>query len=821
MNRRPIKWIGGVLAAVMATSGAAAPATAAEPDRLTRSTEEDLDQKRYVTAGDRAYVIGSADGGFPAMGWHIRGEMGGVWTHPIKLLDGYWFSLNGEWLSGAKKFTTGTGTTRMDYPQVDGLEVERLQFAPTDEPVVVTGLTIHNPGEEARSVRLGMDLRSELMAAYPWESSQPENAKEANGPDQASYDEKRGIVTFREPGTDWVAKAGFSSRPSSHSLGDSYWGPVNDEERKRHTQFGNGNGARLGWEWEIPAGAEKTLWFAVAGSNVSEAEADRALKAALLHPRLLLSKKVKTYSQLLDRTEVDLPHPQLEAAFDWGKLNLADLRITTRDVRVRDVKQGTADPESGKRFRELTGIGAGFPDYPWFFGTDGAYTAYALIASGQWETVVEHLRTIRDVSRAVNGKSGKVIHEMTTDGAVYFGTNEQEGNTNETAQFATAVELVWRWTGDDGFRDEMYPFIKDGMKTITSRLDRDDDQWPEGLGMVERPGMGSEKLDVTAYTWQALQALKRMADSKGDRDTARWAETKADKMAVNLVSTWWMKSESLFADSLCNEGDGQDANGDNVCIEGKKQLQQRHWINAVPMETGMASLAQAIPALNRLESDTFTGTTGLYHTGKGGGPDGKGELKVWSLPNSVMAHAEANYGRLGDDQALKYMEQIASELDVEMPGALTEVAPSPEYDPFTDFRDRFMFMQAWSAYGVQWPVVHHFLGVRPDAPQRQMAVLPDIPESWPGLSVRNLRVGDGRMAITTKKNDERFTTRVEQAPPGWKLILSHVLPQGAEVQAVTLDGKQVDYDVKNTKRGQEVTVQTSTGSQHTLVIHTE
>src|SRR5690606_12254951 len=236
-----------------------------------------------------------------------------------------------------------------------------------------------------------------------------------------------------------------------------------------------------------------------------------------------------------------------------------------------------------------------------------------------WETVVEHLRTIRDVSRAVNGKSGKVIHEMTTDGAVYFGTNEQEGNTNETAQFATAVELVWRWTGDDGFRDEMYPFIKDGMKTITSRLDRDDDQWPEGLGMVERPGMGSEKLDVTAYTWQALQALKRMADSKGDRDTARWAETKADKMAVNLVSTWWMKSESLFADSLCNEGDGQDANGDNVCIEGKKQLQQRHWINAVPMETGMASLAQAIPALNRLESDTFTGTTGLYHTGKGGG----------------------------------------------------------------------------------------------------------------------------------------------------------------------------------------------------------
>ncbi|MEA3439900.1 MAG: hypothetical protein U9R58_06425, partial [Chloroflexota bacterium] len=80
---------------------------------LTRSTTDDLDQKRYAAAGTRAYVIGDMSGSFPPIGWHIQGEMGGVWTHPIKLLDGYWFALNGEWLPPANRFTSGMGYVQM------------------------------------------------------------------------------------------------------------------------------------------------------------------------------------------------------------------------------------------------------------------------------------------------------------------------------------------------------------------------------------------------------------------------------------------------------------------------------------------------------------------------------------------------------------------------------------------------------------------------------------------------------------------------------------------------------------------------------------
>ena len=45
-----------------------------------------------VTAGDRLYSIGDQAGNFPSVGFHVPGEMGGVWQHPIKLLDGFSFN---------------------------------------------------------------------------------------------------------------------------------------------------------------------------------------------------------------------------------------------------------------------------------------------------------------------------------------------------------------------------------------------------------------------------------------------------------------------------------------------------------------------------------------------------------------------------------------------------------------------------------------------------------------------------------------------------------------------------------------------------------
>ena len=63
------------------------------------STTDQLKTRRYVSAGDRAYVMGFEDGSFYAQGWHVTGEMGGVWSQPLKLVDGVWFGVDGSWLA--------------------------------------------------------------------------------------------------------------------------------------------------------------------------------------------------------------------------------------------------------------------------------------------------------------------------------------------------------------------------------------------------------------------------------------------------------------------------------------------------------------------------------------------------------------------------------------------------------------------------------------------------------------------------------------------------------------------------------------------------
>ncbi|WP_139490840.1 glycogen debranching protein [Brevibacillus dissolubilis] len=810
------------LLASLAVPGAASAAGVGE---LSRSTTDKLDQKRYVAAGDRAYVIGSTAGGFEPMGWHIRGEMGGVWAHPIKLLDGYWFGLNGQWLPAATRYTTDTGFVKMEYPEVNGLKVTRTEFAPEGMSVVLIGLTLQPSKTFSKtSVKLTMDVRSELMPAYPWGWSKPENAKQFNGKDEAAYDAKSGVLTFKETGKDWYAKVGAKQLPAEGKTGEDFWGPVTEKEG--YLEYGNGTGGRLDWNVTFTDQQAKTIWFAVAGSNLSETDASKTLQEALKHPQKLLQDKIKNRKALLGKSVVNLPDQLLEDAFNWGKLNMADLRRTVENAQIRDTREGTAYPEVIATVPKLTGIGAGFPDYPWYFGTDGAYTAYPLVVSGQFDTAMEHLRTIRDVSKIVNGDTGKVIHELMTDGSVYYGTNQSKGNTNETAQFATAVDLIWKWTGDNAFRDEMYDFVKAGMRYVMSQLDQDKDGWPEGLGMVERDGMGMEKLDVTVYTMQAMQALERMAEGKGDLPTAAWAKETAQTMKNRFELAWWMEGQSVYADSLCNDGDQVSADRTqregltNVCTQPDQQLQQRHWITATPMETGLASAEHAHAALDQLESETFTGPTGLYHTGMSGGPQGKGELKVWSLPNSVMAAGEANYGRLGENQALKYMKTIASEIDVEMPGALTEILPSPEYDPFVDFRDRAMFMQAWSSYGVQWPVIHNMLGIVPDAPAKQITVIPHVPASWPDLSVDQLQVGTSLIRAAASHEGDTYTTEVA-LPSDWKLTIGHILPHNAKVASVTLNGKAIpNYQVTDTAKGREVHLPVQNTKSATLVVTT-
>ena len=435
-------------------------------------------------------------------------------------------------------------------------------------------------------------------------------------------------------------------------------------------------------------------------------------------PAGLLTAKVAGRDATAALTSVKVPDASVQRAILWSKLNLADLRRTITNVAIRDVKAGTVYPKPLATLPKLSGIDAAYPDYAEFFGTDGAYATYSLAAAGQWQTAMQHLNTLRTVSQIVNGGTGKVVHEITSTGAVYFGDNSEPGDINETAQFAIAAGLVWQWSGDQAFLHQNYAFIKAGLNYLTAKLEPGgkNDLWPDGSGIVENPSLGNKALDVASETVQALGVLHDMAIAMGDHSTATWAARHRSAMLA-AFHQWWISSQSLYADSMC---DGTEGN----CTHAGQQLQQRWWTTVAPMEQGIAPTTNADAALTKMEGPTFTGTCGLFVDGVGG-PSGTGGQSCYLVNTGAMARAEANYGRTS--QAISYMDKVAGQLTVEMPGSLPELAASAQYNPFEAFTSRANVMQAWSSYGVMWTVVNDLLGVTPDVPHNSVAVIPDVP----------------------------------------------------------------------------------------------
>jgi hypothetical protein len=855
-----------VRAAVTAASAivlvAASAARGATPE-LSVSTR--LQDRREVAAGQRAYSVGFEDGRFYANGWHISGEMGGVWTPPLKLLDGVWFGIDGQWIGQATAFSSGWGYTRFTLPDTDGIQLERTDFAPDGRRAVLFGLKLTNPGGADRTVTVDVDAHSELMTAYPWGFSGVTPNASDNIADQGTF--TGSALQFTDDGAlpgapehHYAALVAADRDPVSGEAaasGGDFRGPqdaghvCHDGDQVPPSAcddgpFGRGTGGELQYSVSVPAGGSQTLWVAAAGADTGLADAQSELAAALQDPAGELAAKVASREALAQRSQVSLPGDQLlQDAVDWGKQNLADLTQSASSLQIRWTDQGKQFPEPLGTVAHARWFGAGFPDYPWLFATDGEYTTFAALALGQFETAEDHLRALRDVSEILNGDSGIVVHETVSDGSVWFGHDSQTAgtndfNTDETIKFPSAVAAVWRWTGDNAFRDEMYDFARRNLRVVDQRLDVDRDGWPEGSGNVERAGMGPEKLDNGVYYMRALYDLADMARSKHDGATAGWATSLANRLRAQFEGTWWDAAAQQYADSLVDPGNVQSF--------------QKHWIGQVPMEAeldsgrtatpGVATYDHGTTALAGRENACFSGSRpgslGLFHTGCGGGADGNGDFEIFSLTTAIQAVGEGDYGRLGADRQQRYTDANAETMisepatggtPDEQPGAMPEIFPSTPTSPADPSKGvppnidrcwtcRSMFMQAWGSYGTAWPVVHQQLGVRPFLNVGELQVVPQVPPGQPSVAGSDIRLGAGSVGVFASHSGASYTTKVDATDtPVKTLVIGHTLPRGAQVASVQLDGAAVsDYDTRMTNRGLEVTVHARPGSEHTLTV---
>jgi glycogen debranching enzyme len=711
-------------------------------------------------------LIGTQDGNFPDLGNHVPGEMGGLWLHPIKLIDGFWAKVtdvatNQEAaLSESAELVTHPYGNRFRYaPVLDGLEVERFQFSPEGQEGVIVQYRFKNAGDRKRHLQFLFAVKTELSPV--WFS---DHLGIRDTPDTVAWQASDRVFSAKDSANPWFSVWGAADSKDVQPIAAP--SPI----RTR----GIGTTAASRHSLSVDPHGTSTLTFVIAGSATDKDAALSTYKhLAKNHARLLEATK-RHYASILERARVTIPDQRWQEVYNWVRVNAEWL--------VRDV------PGIGR------GLGAGLMEYPWWFGTE-TYSLQALMATGDFDLPRQTLRLLKDQSVKANG-DGRIVHEVTTNGAV-----SNPGNTQETAQFILTVGRLFQWTGDLHFAKEMYPAMKLGLDWLLTDMDQNRNLFPEGYGIMEVSGLNAELIDVAVYTQQALRATAHIAGVLNEPDAAERYRKLASQLESRINERFWAEDEGSYSDFYGSKAQavsaakgairqiglkGEDSltRRDRELIGSYEQLERKfsampdrprgwitnkNWVIATPMETGIAPRARAIRLLDKIRSENV----GEY------GPflSAFERQAMMTISTGVQAVSEANYGRT--NRALWYVDKIVQTFNRMSPGSIAEMMP--DYGCFTI---------AWTSYGIVVPLIQHVFGIQPDAVNKTVVFEPHLPTGWENMSIDNLPIGTTVVSFSRAKTARGIEYEIEAEDDGWTLVLRGTELSGARYY---LNGRPVAF----------------------------
>ncbi|MGB5270425.1 MAG: glycogen debranching protein [Eudoraea sp.] len=714
----------------------------------------------YVTAGDRVYMVGHQNGSFPDLGWHVKGEMGGIWDHPIKLMDG--FEVRLDWRDQSLKLDSATSFVNYPYANKhtynlseNNLQIERFQFVPDGKEGLLIQYKLKSLSEKTQNFDFIFSGFSDLRPVWLGERTGMIDSE-----DKAEFLKNSGAWLIKDNKNPWYVIFGSHMQPSEYSF-----------EKSIH--HGLGVSGNLTYKISLEPNEIKIINFTIAGSYQSKEQALTTYDSIQNKSTHYLISKKQRYSQLAEQSKLTIPDKELQKAFEWLKYNC--------DWLIRDV------PEIGR------GITAGIPDYPWWFGVDSEYALQGYMAIGQSDIVYQTIHLLDSVSKAVNG-NGRILHEMSTNGAVF-----NKGNINETPQFASLIWQIYLWNGDLQFLEKYFPTVKKGLNWLMSENDSNKNLFPDGFGMMEIHGLDSEMIDVAVYTQRAFADASKMAKELREdslaSDYGKIARTLKDKINIDF----WSEDFNSYADFIGTDKQALHLIDDaiiradtlnkpwaieeleetkkSIISNPSKELRpfvlHHNWVVNTPMEMKIAENDKAIKALQT--SENFVNPFGVFVTGidrdaSAGSDDGsfKGSKifsytgAVMTLPTGVLAIAENNYGR--PNNALNYLKRMTRTFSYALPGSIYEVSP-----------DYGMITQAWNIYSFAIPIIHQFFGIRPTASEKKVQIMLQMPDEWNSATLENVIIAENKISVFFEKKDKITTVKVTQTENDWTLEI--VLPK--------------------------------------------
>ena len=702
----------------------------------------------WDVAGRRMFLMGREKSGIEE-----------VWAHPMMALRDYEAGIvrKGEteitWLGSLIPAVQVRPECFTRIYETDGIIIKEFVAVTPDKPEAL----IHYEFSGDQPVQLVYRFHSNFRLMWPY-------SEKVIPAIQYAYDTLLNAFLLTDPYREYSVMLG-SNLPSSHREAGPYT-PLNSSPADTFL---------FSAEAVVPLDGHQALDLILVAGKLSPDAARLAYSEAVIYPQRIINM-ARIRSDVIANNFLTLVSPDtvFNQGFAWAVSATDKLFVETPGLGLSLVAGYSTTARGWDGGHKVNGR----PGYAWYFGRDGAWSAFAALDYGDFEGV----RNILILFQDFQDLNGKIFHELSTSGFVHYDA------ADATPLYVILAGKYFRHTGD-------YKFIRDSWENIQKAIDYCYSTDTDGDLLIENTNVGHgwvegghlfgshSSLYLTACWAEALDNAAGMAAFTGKKDLARKYRDDARIVKDKLNTLLWNENENFYYQGIMQDGSFHTA----LSI-----------MPGIPLLFGQADTGRALPILEKFAADDYSSDWGVRITGKSSphfNPGGYHSGSVWPLYTGWVALAEYRYAR-----PLQAFTHVMNNLKVYRDwslGYIEEVLHGSQYKPFGVCPH-----QAWSETMVIQPVVEGMLGFRCDVMKNKCSLQPKLPPGWNHLKVRNLRMGSRRIHMEFERTDDEYRyilTNTSDKPV--RMDFSPFLLPGTFVGDVKINGVTVPWTYEDSDQG--------------------
>ncbi len=517
-----------------------------------------------------------------------------------------------------------------------------------------------------------------------------------------------------------------------------------------------------GLAFTIRAGGDrKAARVIIAGSGPGQ-DLSTLAKRLLEDGEALEKSAVAHYADLVGHAvQIETPDAEVNRALAWSQIALDQAWVCSPELGCGSVA-GYGPSRKARR-----------PQYDWFFAGDGMVAVNGLLAENQYEHARQELEFIL---RHQDQKTGMIWHEL-SQSAPWLDWDKYPFlymHVDLTFQFLNTVGEYVSTTGDRDFLKAHWPAIQAAYGYCRSLVDSGD-----GLPHIPAEKRGereqdalSDELTLSASWAEASQAYAELASEMHDEAAAQQARAESLRASRIIGQRYWDERQQFWISGYTRAGMPlMDRNIGPAGIMGK-----------------LFSEAQRNTVMDQLASSDFQadwGTRGNASSASTYQPDSYASGSVWAIGTAGVAGAFWTEHRPAT--AWPIWSALIPWTALDSLGHIHEALAGDYYHEEIESVPE----QTWSSTAFLTTTVNGLLGLQVEGASNRLVFTPHLPPKWDTITLRNLKIGPSRLALTMTQSASEIRLQVQNDGAPVNFDFDPEIPLGAELVKARLDNRLI------------------------------